>query len=178
MTTKNLISVFAFITLILFLGCSDCTTCEEKNKSLKQELKTTTEELSAIKADLSEEFPYTTKISESYDFCSNNEAVLPNSKHNTRTGIANFSIVIPDGSYLKLIKKSKNLLVYECNGDIKNDALRIVPETIANLTRIKSDSVTVEVIFKNFYQKCKDKLDINQEKKKTSVILGEPFTDN
>lgn len=178
MTTKNLISVLTLVTLILFLGCSDCTTCEEKNKSLEQELKTTQEELSAIKADLSKEFQLNTKISEDYDFCTDNEAALPGREHNTRTGTANFSIVVPKCSNLKLIKKNKNLLVYECNGLVTGDELWILPQTVRNLTQKESDSITVEVIFKNFYQRCEKEPTPIQEKKKTSVIVGEPFVGN
>ncbi|MGF1556709.1 hypothetical protein [Paucihalobacter sp.] len=179
MTTKNLISVLILVTLILFLGCSDCTTCEEKNKSLEQELKTTQEELSTIKANLSKEFQFYTKISEDYDFCADNEAVLSRyNNHNTLTGIANFSIVVPKGSELKLIKKNKNLLVYECNGTVKDEELWILPQTVGNLTQIKGDSLTIEVIFKNFYQRCKNEPTPIQEKKKTSVINGEPFVPN
>lgn len=162
--------------MFLFTSCKDCSQCERDLKATKSDLKSTKENLKVIQADLAEDFNYSDYSRESYDFCNNDKAIIGRREHNTRTGIANFTIPIPFGSHLKLVKKDKNYLLYECYGKIHSDLIVFENKQVSNLTKKESGIVKVEVIFKNYSQRCN--VATLQEKKKTAEIQGDPIVSN
>lgn len=170
MKIRSIIYFFIINLMFLVTSCKDCSQCE-------RDLKSTKADLAAINADLSEDFNYPNTTNEVYDFCVDDNAVLNKSKHNTRTGIANLTIPIPYGSHLKLEKKNMNYLLYHCYGKIHNDSIIFENKQVGNLTRKKSAILTVEVIFKNYGQRC-NQPNLEQEKKKTSEILGDPLVED
>lgn len=147
----------------------------------EENLKNCEIELEEMKFYLDDPFPYTESSLLKFDFCESKEAIAGNNRHNTITGVTYFTVPIPRGSQLNLVRKSKNKIQYVCTGKTYSNDVIYINKTELGMTRETSDSVEIEVVFRGFIEdKCNEGniVDMFQEKKKGSVIQGVPLTNN
>lgn len=168
MKTKLIKVCLLTFTLITFFGC--CKECESELDEIKKEM-------NSFKNELDRPFEFSEPSpTNRFDFCGTDEAITGRNKHNTITGVAYFTIPIPRGSDLKLLNKTKNKIEYICTGRIYSNDVQFINRIEPGLSRKESDTISIEVTFRGFENRCVEG-DIQplQEKKKGSVIIGDPF---
>lgn len=173
----NKISTLLFVSFII-ISCGNNTENQPNDESNKTSRENLDKIMSEIE-DFIEDYDISRNPTETYDFCSSKKLLVEGTdrKYDTNFGVAYFLIPIPEGSTLRRVDKTNddNEIYYECNGKIFSNNIIYKPIFISNLRKVEGDSVKIEVNYNNFEKiDCGD-LQIEQEKKKGSVIGGEPF---
>lgn len=176
----NKISTLLFVSFII-ISCGNNTENQPNDESNKTSRENLDKIMSEIE-DFIEDYDISRNPTETYDFCSSKKLLVEGTdrKYDTNFGVAYFLIPIPEGSTLRRVDKTNddNEIYYECNGKIFSNNIIYKPIFISNLRKVEGDSVKIEVNYNNFEKiDCGD-LQIEQEKKKGSVIGGEPFIPN
>ena len=151
---------FIALGLILFTVFGCCEDCKK--------------ELEIIKEDLKEPFRFSNE-SLSFDFCNTTEAITAKNRHNTRTGIAKFTVPIPRGSHLKLIKKDPKRLEYNCIGKVYKGDVFFKNVTVTGMSFDENAQIEVIVNFVGVEQNlCNAEILPTLIDPKKSIIDGEP----